>query len=88
MAVVAAGWRDIGQVDTEVLVTLRAVVMRVPHQQINGMTAGQVTEVVQPARYDLVTVRQVTAVRASCSLVVAAARHYLGCWQVLDVSNA
>jgi len=46
MGVMTAARRHIAQIDVEVLAAPRAVVRRVGHQQINGATATQITQVV------------------------------------------
>jgi len=38
--VMATGWSEVGQIDVEILLAMRAMMSRVRHQEVNGATGG------------------------------------------------
>jgi hypothetical protein len=85
---VVTPWRgQIGEVDVEVLAALGAVMRRVRHQEINGATAIQITQIVQGAVTPFVAISQMATPWAGRVLMVAIIGHELRRWKVVDIDD-
>jgi hypothetical protein len=88
MRVMAPWWGQIRQIDVEMLPALRTVVRRVHHQQVNRTPCVDIPKIVQRALPLCVTVRLMATSWAGRLLLVTAAHHDLGRWEVLGIGNA
>jgi hypothetical protein len=81
-------WRgQIGEVDVEVLATLRTVMRGVGDEQINGTMAVQIAYIVQGAVTPFVAISQMTASRTGGMLMVAIIGHDLRRWKITDIND-
>ena len=84
-----APWRgQIREIDVEMLPTLRTVVRRIPHQQVDRTTCIDLSKSVQRALPLCVTLRLMATSWAGRLLLVTAAHHDLRRWEVLDIGHA
>src|SRR5712692_8664092 len=87
MRIMAAWQGQIGQIDVEVLMTFRTVVVRVRDQEVNRTTRVQIPKVVQRTLPVFVAIRPMATFGAGLSLVVIAEQHDRGRREVLDVGD-
>ena len=81
-------WRSqIGEVDVEVLATLRAVMRGIGYEQINRAIAIQVPQIVQRPMAPFMAIGQMTASRTGRMLMVAIIGHDLRRWKITDMGN-
>jgi hypothetical protein len=84
----ATGWGESGEIDVEILLTMRAMMGRVRHEEINGATSGYIAQVVQEPLVSFVARGELATARAGRLLVVTAIQSPLRCWEVLDIDNS
>jgi hypothetical protein len=82
------GQGHIGQVDSEILATVRAVVRRISDQEINRTPGFSIAQVMQGALARCVARGQMTTSRARTVITIAVVGHYNGLGQVVDIDDA
>jgi hypothetical protein len=83
----ATGWSEVGQINVEILLAMRAMMRRVRHQEVNGATGGYIAEIVQGPLVGCVARGELATARAGRLLVVTIITSPLRCWEVLDIDN-
>src|ERR671937_2846068 len=82
VGVLTAGWCQIGEVGTKVLVTLRTVMLGIGHQQIPRTPYVEIPQIMERPMRLLVPIGRVTTTRTRLPEVVATVGDDLGLWQV------
>jgi len=88
VGVMATGWGESGESDVAILLTIRARMRRVRHEEITGATGGDSAQVVQEPLVSLVARGELATARAGRLLVVTAIKSQLRCWEVLDIDHS
>jgi hypothetical protein len=86
--VMTAGWGSIAQIDVEILLTVRTVMRRVGHQEVNRVTGAEIAKVVQGPLVGFVARGELATARAGSLLVVTTINSQLRFREVLDIDNA
>src|SRR5213592_3479358 len=88
MRIVTPWWRQVGHVGVEILVTPRAIVLRVGEVDIVWTTRNQITQVMQHALHATIAVGVLAAVRTGTLAIVTAPLDDLRLRQVLNPLDA
>ena len=87
MRIMAAWQGQSGQIDVEIFLTFRTVMVRVRDQEVNRATRVEIPQVVQRPLPVFVTIRPMATFGAWLALVVIVEQHDRGRREVLDVGD-